>query len=113
MQPPTDDYGRIVRLLILTGQRRDEVGGIAETEVLRDLRNWSLPAARTKNGRPHDVPLSDAALALLPAARDDRTTLFGRGEGSFFRMEPMFKTPGQAHCRCFAGRQGHRALSVK
>ena len=78
-----DDYGRIVRLLILTGQRRDEVGGMGESELMRDLRMWSLPAARTKNGRPHDVPLSDAALALLPAPRDDRATLFGRGEGSF------------------------------
>jgi integrase len=83
MAPPSDDYGRIVRLLILTGQRRDEVGAMGESELMRDLRMWSLPAARTKNGRPHDVPLSDAALALLPGPRDDRATLFGRGEGSF------------------------------
>jgi integrase len=44
---------------------------------------WSLPAERTKNGRAHDVPLSDAALALLPEAREDRGLLFGRGSGPF------------------------------
>jgi integrase len=78
-----DDHGRIVRLLLLTGQRRDEVGGIAESELQRDLRMWSLPRERTKNGRAHDVPLSDAALALLPVHRPGRELLFGRGSGSF------------------------------
>jgi integrase len=78
-----DDYGRIVRLLLLTGQRRDEVGAIAESELQRDRRMWSLPAERAKNGRAHDVPLSDAALALLPEAREDRGLLFGRGSGPF------------------------------
>jgi integrase len=78
-----DDYGRIVRLLILTGQRRDEVGGIAETELQRERRMWSLPAERTKNGEPHDVPLPDVALALLPEPREDRGTIFGRGAGPF------------------------------
>jgi integrase len=78
-----DDYGRIVRLLILTGQRRDEVGGIAETELQRERHMWSLPAERTKNGEPHDVPLPDVALALLPEPREDRGTIFGRGAGPF------------------------------
>jgi integrase len=44
---------------------------------------WSLPRERTKNGRAHDVPLSDAALALLPVHRPGRELLFGRGSGSF------------------------------
>jgi integrase len=71
-----DDYGRIVRLLILTGQRRDEVGGILESELQRDLRLWSLPAERTKNALPHDVPLSAASLALLPEFSDERQWIF-------------------------------------
>jgi integrase len=80
-----DDFGRIVRLLILTGQRREEVSGMAWSEL--DLRNavWSLPGARTKNRRPCDVPLSDAALAIIEtiAVREDRDLVFGEGEGSF------------------------------
>jgi integrase len=80
-----DDYGRIVCLLMLTGQRRDEVGGIADDELDLAGRLWTLPGERTKNGRAHEVPLSDAALHILRAAprRDQRAFLFGMGEGSF------------------------------
>ena len=46
-----DDYGRIVRLLMLTGQRRDEVGAMTKSELDLDARKWTIPAARTKNGR--------------------------------------------------------------
>ena len=41
-----DDYGRIVRLLKLTGQRRDEIGGMAEVELERDGLDGVLPPAR-------------------------------------------------------------------
>jgi integrase len=80
-----DDYGRIVRLLILTGQRCAEIAGISEAELKRDDRILHLPSARTKNRKPHDVPLSDAAMAILPAPRanDERNLLFGRGKGPF------------------------------
>jgi integrase len=63
-------YGTIVRLLILTGQRRGEVGGMRWDEISDDLATWSLPADRTKNGAPHAVPLSalvrDILQRLLP-----------------------------------------------
>jgi integrase len=70
-----DDYGRIVRLLMLTGQRRDEVGGMRWAELSR--QGWTIPAARTKNSREHIVPLAAAALALLPPER--REFVFGDG----------------------------------
>jgi integrase len=70
-----DDYGRIVRLLILTGQRRDEVGGMRWAEL--GPQGWTIPAARTKNSREHLVPLPAAALALLPPER--REFVFGDG----------------------------------
>ena len=80
-----DDFGRIVRLLILTAQRRDEVAAMAWDEV--DLRTalWAIPKERTKNRLPHDVPLSPAALIILADAprRDGRTLVFGEGEGGF------------------------------
>lgn len=44
-------FGRIVRLLILTGQRRDEVAGIQWEELSPDLATWTIPGSRTKNGR--------------------------------------------------------------
>lgn len=58
-------FGDIVRLLILTGQRRDEVEGIHWDEINAPAALWRLPAARMKAGRSHAVPLSSPALYLL------------------------------------------------
>ncbi|MEO9827582.1 MAG: tyrosine-type recombinase/integrase [Paracoccaceae bacterium] len=58
-------YARLVRLLLLTGQRRDEVGEMVWEEVDIDAQAWFLPAARAKNGQAHTVPLAAAALAEL------------------------------------------------
>jgi len=58
-------YGTIVRLLMLTGQRRDEVAGMTCAEISEDLATWTIPGTRTKNGVPHLVPLSQPARELL------------------------------------------------
>ena len=58
-------FGPFVQLLILTGQRRNEVAGLLWAEIDFDKQLWSLPADRTKNGRPHDIPLSALAMAML------------------------------------------------
>ncbi len=60
-------YGAIIRLLILTGQRRGEVAGMAWNEISEDLATWILPGERTKNGEAHMVPLSAPARHLLKA----------------------------------------------
>jgi integrase len=73
------DYGTIVKLLILTGQRREEIGGLCWSEIAGGQIN--LPPNRTKNGKAHFVPLSQAALALLPK-RSGRDHVFGRGDGA-------------------------------
>ena len=75
------DHDRIVRLLLLTGARREEVGGIGWSEIEGPL--WTLPRARSKNGLPHEVPLGPLALAQLPVRRGDRALVFGEGEGGF------------------------------
>ncbi len=68
-------YGAIIRLLILTGQRRGEVAGMNWGEISDDLATWTMPGERTKNGAPHMVPLSaparDLLRALLPEHEDD------------------------------------------
>ena len=58
-------FGPVVKLLLLTGQRRDEVGGITDDEL--DLANtiWTIPADRAKNKREHSVPLSEPVLEVL------------------------------------------------
>ena len=80
-----DDYGRIVRLLFLTAQRREEVGALAQTEIDAAAALWTIPRSRTKNGLEHEVPLSGPALALLREipTRDGRSLLFGQGQGGF------------------------------
>ena len=77
------DFGKIVRLLILTGQRRGELGGMRWSEIKGDL--WTIPGERTKNGREHVVPLSGAALAILASVpkRAGRDLVFGRRDGEF------------------------------
>lgn len=80
------DYDRIVRLLMLTGARREEVAALpwTEIEVLPDgSALWTLDKARSKNGLPHEVPLVPSVVALLPPRIDSRHRLFGRGDNGF------------------------------
>jgi integrase len=78
-----DDYGRIVKLLLLTAQRREEVGAMQWREVDTEGKAWTIPGARTKNHREHTIPLSDSALALIASAprRQGRDFIFGQGRG--------------------------------
>ena len=78
-----DDHGRIARLLILTGQRRAEIGDLAWSEMPAGKRQIELPEHRTKNGRAHIIPLSDEALTLLPVQSESRDFVFGIGAGGF------------------------------
>ena len=58
-------YGGIVELLVLTGQRREEVAQLTWDEFDLASQTWTLPASRTKNGKRHIVHLSQAAIAVL------------------------------------------------
>jgi integrase len=58
-----DPYGDIVRLLILTACRREEIGGLMWSEV--EAGAIRLPPKRVKNGREHLLPLSPQAAAIL------------------------------------------------
>ena len=58
-------FGPLVHLLILTGQRRDEVAEMQWSEVDLDGKTWTLPRSRVKNDQAHAVPLSDQALRVL------------------------------------------------
>lgn len=68
---------RIVRLLLVTGQRVGEVAGMRRDELDLKARTWALPGSRTKNGQPHLVPLSDLAVEILEEAPQEA------GEGLF------------------------------
>jgi integrase len=81
-----DDFGRIVRLLICMPCRRSEIGAIAYSEFdnPENPSTWTLPAARSKNGRAHTLPLPTMALDIIKAVPKmaTRDFLFGaRGHG--------------------------------
>lgn len=62
-------FGDIVRLLLLTGQRRCEISDARWGEADFDKATLTLPPVRTKNGRQHVVSLSAPALAILKRIR--------------------------------------------
>ena len=73
-----DDYSAIVRLLLLTGCRANEIAGLSWDEVYSD--RIVLPAERVKNKRTHVVPLTATMRAILGGRprNADRNTVFGR-----------------------------------
>jgi integrase len=93
----TDDFSTIVRLLILTGQRREEVGGLRWSEVDLEKGSIVLPPGRTKNKRQHELPLSPQASAILVRRKAlmegrapgvgtlgrDTSLVFGEGQRGF------------------------------
>ena len=84
----SEDYARIIKVLMLTGQRRIEIGRVSWPELFEvenaQAARIDLPGERTKNGLPHMVPLSRQALSLLPARRDGNEMVFGRLVGKGF-----------------------------
>jgi integrase len=81
-----DDHGRIIKLLILTGCRRQEIGGMCwRSEIDFEQAVWTLPASRSKNGRAHVLPLLPAMLAIIKTVPRivGRDQLFGPRGGGF------------------------------
>ena len=79
------DYAALLRLLILTGARREEIAGLRWSEVDLDAALVRLPGERTKNSRPHNIPLVPQALAILKSRprQDGRDFVFGTNGNGF------------------------------
>jgi integrase len=67
------EFSGLLKLLLLTGCRLNEVAGMRRAELSDDGATWSIPGERTKNKRPHIVPLA-------PLAREILATMAGDGE---------------------------------
>jgi integrase len=82
-------FDAIVRLLILLGCRRDEVGGLRWSEIDLEAGLIVLPSERTKNSREHRIPLAPATLEILkrqPRRQTDGEPsdfVFGRGQRGY------------------------------
>jgi integrase len=79
-----DDFGRIVKLLLLSGCRRDEIGGLSWSEIDLDTGVMTIPGTRTKNHRTLELMLPEVAIDILrsqPRRREDY--VFGVRGGAF------------------------------
>jgi integrase len=79
---PPGDYADIVKVLLLTGQRATEIADLRWDEIANGA--IKLPAARTKNRRPHTIPMSTTVRAILDARQQNgREHVFGMGQRGF------------------------------
>jgi integrase len=72
----SDNYSTIVKLLVLTGQRRDEIGSLCWSEITDN--QIVLPPERTKNNRGHRIPIVGAVRAILDGRERNGAFVFGR-----------------------------------
>jgi integrase len=59
------EFGAPLKLLLLTGNRLNEVTGMRRAELSDDGTTWTIPGGRTKNKRTHVVPLPPLARTLI------------------------------------------------
>jgi integrase len=81
------EFGSIVKLLLVTGLRKTEIGGLRWTEIDLAAATLTIPKARSKNRREHKIPLSALAMEIIEGLferRGDRDLVFGeRNERGF------------------------------
>jgi integrase len=77
-------FGPLLQLLLLTAQRRGEVAKMRWSHVDFERRIWTIPSEAAKNGRAHEVPLSDMVLDVF------------RGLPTFVRSDFVFTTTGRS-----------------
>jgi integrase len=85
-------YPRYVKVLLLTGARRDEVGGMTWDEISNSGDVWTVPAARYKTKLDHEVPVTDVVRALI-GTRDGHAGrfVFNNGGRAGFRTHAWAK----------------------
>lgn len=78
-----DEYGKVLKLLVLTGCRREEIAGMQWSEFDLEEGMWTLPSTRSKNKRPHTLPLPPIAMEIIASVPRvvGRDHLFGRKHG--------------------------------
>jgi len=74
-------HGPVVKMLLISGQRLNEVGGMCRSELNADASLWSIPPQRTKNWREHSLPLPMLAREIIDSAPkiENRDLVFSVG----------------------------------
>jgi integrase len=122
LDAPDNDYGRILKLILLTGCRRGELGDLKWSEVDREAHTIKLPRERTKNGQEHVVPLSEEAQSIIRDVYEpDREFVFGRTRGGGFsgwskskaEFDEIREVQGRVDATRFAPHRSHRTRGAR
>lgn len=97
--------GAFYRLLMLTGQRREEVAGMTWAQVDRAAAQWTIPADKAKNGVAHIVPLAPVVveeLDRLALARQIVAKVEMPDAQSWPKVGPVISIRGKVPLSCFS-----------
>jgi integrase len=101
-RPVSQPVGLALRLVLLTGVRPGEAAGCAKAEFMnvseKGRARWIIPAARSKNGRSHLVPLSEMACQTILSALE----LSCGSDGYLFPSPAVAYAPITAHALAVA-----------
>ena len=100
-----EPFGSFYRLLILTGQRREEVGGMDWAELNRANASWIIPEDRAKNGHAHYVPLAPAVIAELDSIAGlahQKKKVDQKEAGAWPIYGPVISMSGKHTLSCFS-----------
>lgn len=99
---------RVLKILLLTGQRRGEIALARWSDIDLTAHTWTIPPEHSKNGRGHVVPLSDWAAAEFEAlkrlARKSRF-VFPNEDGTQ-AADPKLITRSVARCQAAFEKKG-------
>jgi integrase len=91
---------RALEFLILTATRTSETLLAQWSEIDFGTRMWTIPADRMKAGKPHRVPLSDAAMEILQNMRGVQQGDFVFPEAGPAAVEYGAAHPARPHGLC-------------
>lgn len=83
---------RIIRLCLITAQRVGEIAGMERNELDLTRGIWTIPPARSKNKREHQVPLSGLAVEIIGQQIADAQALAKRKDRAVPKW--IFPAPG-------------------
>ena len=78
-------FGAILKVLALTGQRREEVAQMVWSEIDEETRIWHIPSQRSKNAKAHLVHLSDPVWAIIKSRPHHSRFVFATSGGKNFQ----------------------------
>ncbi|MET4802568.1 tyrosine-type recombinase/integrase [Bradyrhizobium sp. LB11.1] len=86
-------FGALVKLLLLTGQRRDEIANLKWSELSETFDTITFEGSRTKNGRAHIVPLPQLATTIIKALAERPRVAISPGKMSDYVFTTIGTTP--------------------